>query len=114
MKKRREIIIFKSYFFDFYNQQPEYVKLKIEWTIQLIRELERIPKRFFKHVESTKGIYEIRVEAESNTFRIFCFFDVGNIIVLGNAYQKKPNKLSKREIIRAIKIQEEYKYERQS
>jgi len=112
--ERRQIVIYKSYFFDFYNQQPEYVKLKIEWTIQLIRELERIPKRFFKHVETTKGIYEIRVEAESNTFRIFCFFDVGNVIVLGNAYQKKSNKLSKREIKRAIKIHEEYKNEKQS
>jgi phage-related protein len=112
--ERRQIVIYKSYFFDFYNQQPEYVKLKIEWTIQLIRELERIPKRFFKHVETTKGIYEIRVEAESNTFRIFCFFDVGNVIVLGNAYQKKSNKLSKREIKRAIKIHEEYKNEKQT
>jgi len=112
--ERRQIVIYKSYFFDFYNQQPEYVKLKIEWTIQLIRELDRIPKRFFKHVETTNGIYEIRIEAESNTFRIFCFFDVGNVIVLGNAYQKKSNKLSKREIKRAIKIHEEYKYEKQS
>ena len=90
--ERRQIVIYKSYFFDFYNQQPEYVKLKIEWTIQLIRELDRIPKRFFKHVETTNGIYEIRIEAGSNTFRIFCFFDVGNVIVLGNAYQKKSNK----------------------
>lgn len=112
--EQRQIVIYKSYFFDFYNQQPEYVKLKIEWTIQLIRELDRIPKRFFKHVETTNGIYEIRIEAESNTFRIFCFFDVGNVIVLGNAYQKKSNKLSKREINRAIKIHEEYKYEKQT
>ena len=56
----------------------------------------------------TKGLYEIRVEVGSNIYRIFSFFDKGNIVVLGNAFQKKSQKTPKQEIEKALKIMEEY------
>jgi hypothetical protein len=51
----RQILLFKNYFLDFYELRPKAVQIKIEWTLQLISELERIPSQYFKHVESTKG-----------------------------------------------------------
>jgi hypothetical protein len=38
---------------------------------------ERIPKKFFEHITGTDGLYEIRVEFQSNIFRIFSCFDDG-------------------------------------
>ena len=56
--KERQILFFKHYFLNFYGTVPNVVQLKIEWTLQLISELDRIPKQYFKHVESTKGLFE--------------------------------------------------------
>ena len=87
---------------------PKNVQSKIEWTLQLIRVMKNVPEKYFKHMEGTKGIYEIRMEVAGNIYRIFSFFDKGNLVVLGNAFQKKTKKTPKSEIERAIKIMEEY------
>lgn len=42
------------------------------------------------------------------TYRILCFFDKGNLIILGNGFQKKTQKTPKQEIEKAIKIKAEY------
>jgi phage-related protein len=59
----------------------------------------------------TKGLYEVRVEVGNNIYRIFSFFDKGNLIVLGNGFQKKSDKTPRQEIERALKIMEEYQNE---
>ena len=59
-------------------------------------------------MQGTKGLYEIRVEVGSNIYRIFSFFDKGNLVVLGNGFQKKSQKTPKQEIEKALKIMEEY------
>jgi phage-related protein len=107
----RQVIAYKNYFLDFYEELPENVQAKIEWTLNLIRVTRQVPEKYFKHLEGTKGLYEIRVEASSNIYRIFSFFDKGNLIVLGNAFQKKTQKTPKQELEKAIKIMEEYKNE---
>ena len=75
--------------------------------------MQHIPEKYFKHVEGTKGLYEIRVEVGGNIYRIFSFFDKGNIIVLGNGFQKKTQKTPKQEIEKALKIMEDYQNENQ-
>lgn len=112
MKKYREVKAYKRYFFDFYEKQPDVVQKKTEWVLQLISITEQIPRKFFKHIEGTKGLYEVRIEVGSNIYRIFAFFDKGNLIILGNAFQKKTAKTPKKEIEKAIKIMEEYSYEK--
>ena len=67
-----------------------------------------MPEKYFKHLEGTKGLYEIRVEVAGNIYRIFSFFDKGSLVVLGNAFQKKSVKTPKREIEKAVKIMEDY------
>ncbi|MHC0444997.1 type II toxin-antitoxin system RelE/ParE family toxin [Flavobacterium sp. 3-218] len=112
MKKRREIIFFKNYFEEFFLKQREKVKAKIIWTLQLIEELDKIPETYLKHIESTDGLYEIRVQYGSDIFRIFCFFEEGKLIVLANGFQKKTQKTPKKEILKALKIREEYENEK--
>ena len=107
----REIIAYKNYFLDFYEGQIDSVQEKIEWTLKLISVTAQVPEKYFKHISGTKGLFEIRVEVGSNIFRIFSFFDKGNIVVLGNGFQKKTNKTPKQEIERAVKIMEEYQNE---
>jgi phage-related protein len=104
----RELRIYKRYFLDFYEEQTEDVQKKIEWTLGLIRDLNRIPDKYFKHIEGTKGLFEVRVQVGSNIYRIFTFFDEGNVVVLGNGFQKKTQKTPKQQIELALKIMKEY------
>ena len=108
MRLIRQVIAYKKYFLDFYVTQPDNVQAKIEWTLNLIRVTRQVPEKYFKHLEGTLGLYEIRVEVGNNIFRIFSFFDKGNLVVLGNAFQKKTQKTPKTEIEKALKIKEEY------
>ncbi len=109
---QRQVVAYKHYFLDFYNDQTDDVQRKIEWTLNLIKVTTHVPKKYFDHMIGTKGLYEIRVEVGSNIFRIFSFFDKGNLIVLGNGFQKKTQKTPKQEIEKALKIMEEYKNEK--
>ncbi len=74
----------------------------------LIRIAERIPSKFFKHLAGTNGLYEIRIEFQSNIYRVFCCFDEGNLVVLFNGFQKKAQKTPRKEIEKALKVREEY------
>jgi phage-related protein len=108
MKSERKIIFYKSYFTDFYVLQNLKVQEKIEYVLKLIQTVDRIPEKFLKHLEGTKGVYEIRVESGSNIFRIFCCFDKGNIVILFNAFRKKTQKTPKQEIELAQKLVNQY------
>ena len=108
MDNDRQVIAYKNYFLDFYESQTEKVQAKIEWTLNFIKVTPKVPEKFFKHMQGTKGLYEIRVEVGSNIYRIFSFFDKGNLVVLGNGFQKKSQKTPKQEIEKALKIMEEY------
>ena len=77
----------------------------------MIEELQRIPETYLKHIENADGLFEIRVQQGSNIFRIFCFFDDGQLVVLANGFQKKTQKTPKQEIEKAIKIKKEYESE---
>ncbi|WP_349677712.1 MULTISPECIES: type II toxin-antitoxin system RelE/ParE family toxin [unclassified Flavobacterium] len=50
----------------------------------------------------------IRVEYQSNIYRIFCCFDKGNLVVLFNAFQKKTQKTPNSELEKAIRLKKEY------
>jgi phage-related protein len=67
-----------------------------------------VPERIFKHLEGTDGIYEMRVKVGSDIYRIFCFFDQGQLIILLNGFQKKKDKTPRQEIIRAERLKKEY------
>ena len=104
----RNIFYYKHYFPDFFNGLPKDVQTKFNWTLELIATIDRVPQKYFQHMEGTVGIYEIRVEIGSNIFRAFAFFDEGQLIVVANGFQKKTQKTPKNEIELAKKIKKEY------
>ena len=112
-QKQRTIIFYKNYFDEFFVKQREKVKAKIVWTFDLVEDLEKIPEAYLKHIENTDGLFEIRVQQGSDIFRIFCFFDKGQLVVLANGFQKKTQKTPKKEIDKALKIKNEYESEKE-
>ena len=104
----RDIIYYEEYYLEFFNDQKEEVKKKFNWTLQLISNQDRIPEKFFKHISGSSGIFEVRVEVESDIFRVFSFFDKGNLIILVNGFQKKTQKTPKSEIEKAEKLKKQY------
>jgi len=108
MNIQRQIIFYKHYFADFYLEQPENVQEKIEYVFKVIRTVKNVPRKFLEHMTGTDGIYEIRIEFESNIYRIFCCFDKGNLVVLFNGFQKKTQKTPKKEIDLALNLKNEY------
>ena len=108
MNRKRELLFFKDYFERFFDNQTLKVQKKILWTLRIIEELEQIPEIYLKYLKNTSGLYEIRVQVGNNIFRIFCFFDKDNIVVIGHGFKKKSQKIPKKEIERAEQIKREY------
>ena len=104
----RNIYYYKNYYLDFFNTLDSEVKRKFNWTLKLIESVERVPDKYFKHLEDTTGLYEIRVEFGSNIFRVFSFFDKGRLVILLNGFQKKSQKTPKNEIDKAEKLKKQY------
>ncbi|MDN4164912.1 type II toxin-antitoxin system RelE/ParE family toxin [Cytophagales bacterium LB-30] len=108
MERIREIHFYKSYFLDFYEEQEEKVKDKIDRVLFVVSVTERIPLKFFKHMEGADGLYEIRITHAGNIYRVFSCFDEGKLVVLFNGFQKKSQKTPHGEIQKALKIKAEY------
>ena len=78
----------------------------------LLRTQDRLPVKFIKLIR--ENVYELRIEYNSNIYRIFFVFDEDKIVVLFNGFQKKSQKTPPSEIEKAIKIKNEYyDYKRQ-
>ncbi len=77
-RTERKVVAYKQYFLDFYQTQSQDVQRKIEWTLKLIQVTQQVPEKYFKHIEGTKGLFEVRVEVGSNIYwaPINCFFFV--------------------------------------
>jgi len=108
MNSQRQIVFYKHYFIDFYAAQTEKVQEKIEYVFKILRTVRNVPKKFLDHMTGADGLYEIRIEFESNIYRIFCCFDKGNLVVLFNGFQKKSQKTPKKEIDLALKLKDDY------
>lgn len=99
----RKIIFFENHFIEFYKDQDDKLKAKIQYVLELIKQIDRVPEKFLKHLSGTDGLYEIRVEYQSNMIRIFCCFDGGKLVVLLNGFRKDTQKTPKNELDRALK-----------
>ena len=108
MRMGRQIIFYENHFLDFYKELDQKVKEKFKFTLELIKQVENIPVKFFSAMTGYDGLYEIRIEYQSNIYRIFCCFDHGKLIVLFNAFQKKTQKTPKQAIEKAMQLKAEY------
>ena len=86
--------------------------MKLFYIVSLLETQDRLPVKFIKLIKD--GVYELRMEYNSNIYRVFFIFDEGNIVVLFNGFQKKTQKTPKKEIETAIKIKKEYYADKQS
>jgi len=104
----RRIGFYENHFVEFYQKQDKNVKTKIQYVLELIMQVDRVPEKFLKHLKGTNGLYEIRVEYQSNIYRIFCCFDKGKLVILFNGFHKKTQKTPKPELEKAEKLMKAY------
>ena len=104
----REIIFYDNHFIEFFQKHDGKVKEKIKYVLELIKQVEKVPEKFLKHLSGTNGLYEIRIEYQSNIYRIFCCFDKGKLVVLFNGFQKNTQKTPQNELDKALILMNEY------
>lgn len=103
---KRTIILFGDYFEKFIQTLNEKELKKLNYLLSLLETEDKLPIKFIKHI--IDGLYELRLEYESNIYRVFFIFDEGNIVVLFNGFQKKTQKTPRKEINKALKIRKDY------
>ena len=108
----RKIIAYKNYFVEFYKAQDIKIQEKIEYVLDLVRFENQVPKKFFKYLDDSDGIYEVRVITTFKSIRILCFFDKGKLIVLTNCFLKRAQKTQRNEIKLAERLRQEYMIEK--
>lgn len=104
----RQIVAYKENFLDFYKSQDLKIQEKIEFVLDLVRFERQVPKKFYKMLENTDGIWEIRVITTFKSIRILCFQDKGNLVVLTNCFVKKTQKTPRKEIKIAERLKKQY------
>ncbi len=86
------------------NKQVE----KVFFVLQLVESLEIVPKKFFKKLESTDDLWEVRVQLGNNIFRFLGFFEGAELVILNHAFTKKTQKTPKKELKIAEQRKKEY------
>ncbi|NVO03028.1 MAG: type II toxin-antitoxin system RelE/ParE family toxin [Bacteroidetes bacterium] len=81
---------------------------KIYKILEIVEFQQQIPTKFIKHIEGTDGLYETRFSLGNNIWRVFCFFDQGQLVILLNSFQKKTQKTPRTEIAKAERLKQEY------
>ncbi len=112
MDTLRQIIAYKNHFEDFLLALDIRTQNKIHKIISLLETMDRVPSNYIKLISGTKGLYEARVQLGSNIWRIFCFFDEGNLVILLNGFTKKTQRTPKSEIDKAKILMRSYYLEK--
>ncbi len=113
----REIIFYKSNsgespVEDFLDALSAKQAKKVTWVLQIIETLEIVPIQYFKKLVGTDDIWEIRIDFSGSTFRLFGFFEKGNLIILTNGFAKKTRKAPASEINLAEQRKKDYQNRR--
>lgn len=103
---KREIITYGGYFERFLETLSSKEISKLDYIMSLLETEDRLPVKFIKFIRD--GLYELRMEYNSNIYRVFFIFDSDQIVVLFNGFQKKTQKAPSNEIEKALKIKEDY------
>ena len=77
---------------------------KVAWVLELIEEQPAVPTNYLKKLVNTDDIWEVRISAGNNIFRLLGFFDGRKLIVLDHAFQKKTQKTPQRELKQARRV----------
>lgn len=110
---KRQVILYGPGIIKFLLSLTIEARIKIEWTLELIRTLDLIPSKYFRHLEGTKGLFEIRVEFAGNIYRLFCFFEKQQTVVIISGFIKKSQKTPRKLIQQAIILKKRYHEEKE-
>ena len=83
---------------EYLDSLPGKVVQKITWVLSIVEEMDIIPTKYFKKLESASNIYECRIDFGGNTYRLLGFFHSDSFFVLTNGFIKKTQKTPKEEI----------------
>lgn len=106
-------LYFSNEFAEFYNGLQDKIKVKFEYTMDIIRTEYVLNTKFVKHLEDT-DLYEMRVSVSTNEYRTILFaVDNDNIILskkilLLNGFLKKSTKDYAKQIKIAKRILEDF------
>jgi phage-related protein len=106
LSRERILEPYGNYFWDFYNPLKPQVKEKLDYVLQIIISVEKIPSKFFRYLGD--GIYEIKIMTDGNAYRVFCFFSDNGAVILLHGIQKKTRKTPRNEIERANRLRKNY------
>ena len=81
---------------------------KVFWVLKLVAELPSVPTEYFKKLQNTDGIWEVRAAQGNNEFRLLGFFDDGNLVILTNGFAKKSQKTPMEQIPLAGQRKKDY------
>lgn len=104
----RKVIQYKNYFETFLLKQPKRIQDKIFKVVEIIETIQHVPKSYLSPISGEKGLYETRIRLGSNIWRVFCFFERGNLVILLNGFTKKSQKTPAKEIKKAAQLMKAY------
>jgi phage-related protein len=93
---------------EFLDSLPAKQAKKVTWVLQLIETLDSVPIQYFKKLDGTDDIWEVRVDFGNDAFRLLGFLDGGKMIVLTNGFAKKTQKTPASEISLAERRKKDY------
>lgn len=85
---------------------------KVLWVLKAVQELPQVPKQYFKKLEGTDDLWEVRAEFGGDAFRLLGFWDAGRLVILTNGFAKKTQKTPEREIALAEQRKRDYQNRR--
>ena len=94
----------EEYFDALTNKQFE----KISFVLDLIEQIDIVPRNYFKKLKGADEIWEVRVQQGNNIFRILGFWDGKDLVILNHAFTKKSQKIPQKEIATAKKRKQDY------
>ena len=81
---------------------------KVLWVLQLIEELDVVPRQYFKKLVDSEDIWEVRIQFGNDIFRLLGFFESGALLILANGFAKKKQKTPPQEIELAVSRKNDY------
>ena len=85
----RQIVVFENHFKEFRKKLDRETLKKVYQVLTLIMATEVIPKKFLKHIVGIPGLYEIRVAANKNLFRISAVLTKEKLLFYLTVFKRK-------------------------
>ena len=91
----------------FFDTLSDKVVQKVIAVIELVETERIVPAKFFRKLVGT-DLFEFRIRWESNIYRLLCFFDRNDTVVITHGFVKKTQKTPQGEVDRAERYRQDY------